>query len=165
MLKSQIYKLGIYEIFEILKFLELNIKICGSKSRIYLVYYDRLYDDNGRFAICPCFVKIQRSMELYGKWGNYFKKNYFLWKTMQIEIRRKIRNQDEFTIQLCYDSSIILSKINYSWNVRFLIIYETNSKYSTDKNNLLNLSFFWNENNSFFVTNIEMWMKLKIDNK
>ena len=105
--------LGIYEILEILSFVEIHFN--G-----HTFFIDQF--DSGKNIIhdppltCNLF-------DLYMKYGNFIKKIYFCWKSWNIDIVRRPKSKVEFNLHLQNDEQMIEYLSKQNCNLKFNITY------------------------------------------
>ena len=99
-------KLGIYEILKILEYLYLEIRIDDSNTRYRLStgYEVQIWGEHKVFKQKFDNVSLK---DIVGKWGNIFKRVFFLWKTCEIFITRIIRDENVIECKYKHDVEII----------------------------------------------------------
>jgi hypothetical protein len=119
---SSIKRLNIYIILEILKFLYLEIKIENKKKSFNLIFFESVTHNNSKYIAYKPFKL--NFFDIFGKWGHYFKKIFFLWKTFEIDIYRDINNIEKLRLILFEDCKTINNLYSNSKTFLFRILYK-----------------------------------------
>ena len=157
-------KLNIYIILRILEYISIHFKFFGSRKELELITgYHRDYLEGDEwsekqkkgFALIP-FSMIIKINDLYGKWGKMYKKLFFLWKTVRLDIFRNIDNLEEFNNKLLNDSELIMRLTEKTSNLYYRVVYTTCKKYKA-KNNFVNkLTLFWRDEKTLVICNWDL---------